>query len=367
LVNQLHEFDNQIQTIRSRQKKAASKAWRTIRTRRRLESAKDLTKIDTYLTLKKLNMIVHPELTSKKGDASSVESSFKNRIVTLFHKTPPEIACGKFWELRWAYGCPLDCNYCYLRGTMRGKMKPVPVRLDSTLNALEDAFKTITEPSIFNSGELSDSLMFPSIMEKIIDKFEEQKIHKIALLSKMGMKHSEFLFRRLRKQTICGWSINPPEVAKVWEKAAAPPKERISAAIRAKEVGYDVRIRIDPIFPIENWKNFYGKLLESVVTNIYPTRIILGTPRGLWKTIKYAKDAGIEMSWASFFREDSGWGKKLSFKQRSELYEFCFDSLNKLGYPKSNVGLCKETTEMWRNLGLPYEPLTCNCYGKNAL
>ena len=40
--------------------------------------------------------------------------------------------------------------------------------------ALDETFATLKTPSIFNTGELSDSLMNPALMEKIVDKFEEQ-------------------------------------------------------------------------------------------------------------------------------------------------------------------------------------------------
>jgi len=87
----------------------------------------------------------------------------------------------------------------------------------------------------------------------------------------------------------------------------------------------------------------------------------------LWKTIKYARDANIDMSWANYFSEDSGWGKKLSFKQRKEIYQFFYDKLNSLGYNKNKISMCKETVGMWDVIGLDYVPLTCNCYGEKAI
>jgi len=351
-----------------RQRRAAIKAWKTIRNKQQAGASVGSLKIDKYLSLQQVSRIHHPELVDGKGNSQQQEIlSYSKGIISLFHKTPPDIACGRFWEVRWAYGCPLDCNYCYLRGTMRGNMKPSPLKVQHVLNALDEAFEKISEPSIFNSGELSDSLMYPSLMEKIVDRFEEQTRHKIGLLSKMGVRNIDFLMKRLRKQTICAWSLNAIEVAKKWEKAAATPDERIEAAKLVSEVGYDTRIRLDPIFPIANWKSHYEDVLYRIFSEFTPKRIILGTPRGLWKTIKYAQKAGIDMSWAQFFKEDSSWGKKLAFSQRKEIYQFFLDKLGSLGYPSSNISMCKETTSMWDAMGLSYVPLTCNCYGRNAL
>lgn len=350
--------------LKTKHRNAAFKAWKTIRKDKLTTAAKELRLIEEFVLPKKVTQIRHPELN--KITFESFPTSFGNRIVSLFHKTPPEIACGKFWELRWAFGCPLDCNYCYLRGTMKGKMKPSIIKIHYVLSAIEEAFASLKQPTIFNSGELCDSLMNPSIMEQIADKFEQQKKHKLLLLSKFGPNNISFLVSKLRKQVICTWSLNSEEVAKKWELSAPSPKLRIEAAKMVSEIGIDTRIRIDPIFPIEGWKKHYQNLIHTLFDNLSPSHIILGTPRGLWKTIEYAKQANVDMSWTQFFSEDSGWGKKLNFDKRKEIYTFFYDLLDSIGYDLKKVTMCKESVSMWKILGIPYESLTCNCYGEKA-
>ena len=348
-------------SVSTRQQKAAYKAWKTMLHDRWSRGAESTEKIEKFMTIKQISEITHPEI---KGE---IKTRYAKGIVSLFDKTPADIACGRFWELRWAYGCPLDCNYCYLRGTMKGNMRPSPLKPEHVLNAIDEAFANIEQPSIFNTGELSDSLMYPALMEKIVDRFEQQNVHKVALLSKMGKHSIPFLLEKLRKQTICAWSINADAVAKRWEKAAAPPKERIDCAKEVSALGYDTRIRIDPIFPVYDWKKHYLNIIDYLFSKFEPNKIILGTPRGLWKTIKYADTAGIDMSWSNFFNEDSSWGKKLDLNQRKQIYLFFYDELKARGYPASKISLCKETTSVWQELGLDYNSLTCNCYGSGAL
>jgi DNA repair photolyase len=348
----------------SKYRRAAKKAWRKIRTNKRVLRGKGSTKLEEYVRPSAVSHIIHPEILSKGRQVG--QTSYGKGLVNLFHKTPAGIACGPFWELRWAFGCPLDCNYCYLRGTMEGKMKPRIVNANYVLSALDTAFSSISEPSLFNSGELADSLMNPSVMATLADRFEQQKLHKLITLSKFGPKNVRFLVEKPRKQTICAWSINAQEVANRWERAAAPPDQRIEAARAVSEVGYDTRIRIDPMFPIEDWKQHYQDLIYRIFEALTPQRIILGTPRGLFKTIKYARESHVDMSWADFFQEDSGWGKKLAFDQRLEMYSYVHDKLQAMGFDRDRVTLCKETVDMWSALGRTYEPGTCNCYGPRA-
>ncbi len=350
----------------SKYRRAAFKAWGTIRKDRRIAVAEGARRLEEFVSPRMVTVLKHPELL-ESVKPEGYPTSFGKGIVTLFHKTPPEIACGRFWELRWAFGCPLDCSYCYLRGTMRGNMKPRIIKTHYILEALDEAFAALNQPAVFNSGELCDSLMNPPVMEQIADKFEEQRKHKLLTLSKFGQENARFLVSKSRRQVICAWSLNAVEVAKRWERAAPSSLKRIEAARIVSEAGYDTRIRIDPIFPIEGWKGHYQDLLILIFDNLSPSRIILGTPRGLWKTIEYAKLAGADMSWAQFFKEDSGWGKKISFEGRKEIYQFFFDALSAMGYDMNRVTMCKETVNMWQALGIHYEPLTCSCYGRKAL
>lgn len=356
--------DSDSEEKKRKYREAAFKAWETIRQKKLQERLKRNRKLTEFIDVQTISQIRHPEMIYSKREEIPWSG---NGIVALFHKTPPDVACGKFWELRWAYGCPLNCSYCYLRGTTRGNMRPRYVKLEHVFTALNEAFEKIREPSIFNSGELSDSLMNPPLMAQICDKFEEQNKHKILLLSKFGPRNVQFLLEKKRRQVICAWSINASSVASRWETAAPHPDMRIEAARLVSEAGYDTRVRIDPIFPIKDWKIHYEDLLNRILSKLKPTRIILGTPRGLWKTIKYAEKAGVDMSWTQFFREESSWGKKLSFNQRKEIYQFFYDKLTSMGYPSSKISMCKETNTMWEAMGLSYEPFTCNCYGRNAL
>jgi len=348
---------------RQKRREAALKAWETIRRKQQEQRIKGVSKLDKFIEVEDIGQIEHPE-ASQRTESNTWKG---NGVIKLFDKTPDDILCGPFWEIRWAYGCPLNCSYCYLRGTMRGKMSPKYVRFEEIERCVGEAFSKISKPHIFNSGELSDSLMNPALMEKVADLFETQDKHKILLLSKFGTKNIGFLLEKLRKQTICAWSINTEAIASKWETMAAQPSDRIDAAALVWELGYDTRVRIDPIFPISDWKIQYSNLIEKIFSAFYPNRIILGTPRGLWKTIHYAEIAQLDMSWSKFFQEDTGWGKKLSFSVRKEIYQFLIDFIESFGYPIHKISICKESNEIWHSLGLKCKKNTCNCYGKEAL
>jgi spore photoproduct lyase len=285
-------------------------------------------------------------------------------IIVYFAKTPFDIVCPHFWELRWAFGCPFECAYCYLQGTGRGNKRPRYRPINRVIKAIDKAFKDgyfQKHPSIFNSGELSDSLMNPFNMRQIADFFETQERHKLLLLTKSG--NVNWLTQKTRRQTIASFSINATEISKRWENKAASPQQRIEAAKQLVESGYEVRIRIDPIFPVENWHKYYEDLVYSILSTLPsdPDRITLGTPRGLSKTLIFAKDRSWEKIAFTENPEHSGWGKKAPIAVRKEIYTFFFDKLQGLGFKKDRIALCKETRAMWQELGMDYMRCRCNC------
>jgi len=138
---------------RAKARDAAKKAWRTIHS----NQISELTIWTPSFEEGEYGL----SITHERPTISAVRTSKGKGIICQFDKTPANICCGKFWELRWGFGCPFDCNYCYLRGTSRGNMRPRYVRVELVLDALDQVFSDPTfnggKPALFNSSELSDS------------------------------------------------------------------------------------------------------------------------------------------------------------------------------------------------------------------
>lgn len=167
---------------------------------------------------------------------------------------------------------------------------------------------------------------------------------------------NDILKSEAQKQVIVSFSLNSFKVTKKWEIEAPSPKKRIQAAKRLSEDGYQARLRIDPIVPIENWEEEYLELVDDIFSNLVPERITLGSLRGLQSTINNCKDK----SWTRYLDERTNWGLKIPFEKRYEIYKTMIKFLKKK-YDYSNIGLCKETLEIWEKLGMDYRKNKCNC------
>ncbi len=288
-------------------------------------------------------------------------------IITLFDKTPlptkPEdVVCPHFIELKWANGCRFDCSWCYLNGTLRFRpMKKKPYMKDKS--KIQKHIRSYLEQSKFlsllNSGELADSLVFEgtdnALSKIIIPLFRHQKRHKLLILTK-STNISEILSSESQEFTIISFSINAFDVAKKWERKSPSPKQRILAAKRLYKEGYKVRIRIDPLVPVKNWESKYTELIEYLFTHLTPERITIGSLRGLQSTVNNVRDK----TWITYLDERSNWGRRISFNKRFQMYSLIIDYLRR-NSDYENIGLCKETLQLWDSLKMNYKKIKCNC------
>ena len=288
-------------------------------------------------------------------------------IIRRFDKTPlpvgsTNVVCPHFLELKWAYGCPFDCAWCYLKGTFRflpTGTKPVVKSYDKVESHIRRFLSELTTPEILNTGEIADSLMSEGssrpFSKFIIPVFETQSRHKVLFVTKSN--NIRYLLEiNPHNQVIMSFSLNADEVARRWERGAPPVDRRIEAAQQLSKAGYEVRIRIDPIVPIPDWEEHYTSLVDQIFASFTPERITLGSLRGLQSTINGSTDK----SWVEYLKENSNWGKKVDFKTRYETYAAMIKKLKDV-YRYEGIALCKETVAMWAKLGMDYREMRCNC------
>jgi len=315
----------------------------------------------------KTRALLQDYVLPNKTEKLLVQQVGDGSIIKRFDKTPLpikqiDVVCPHFLELKWAYGCPFDCAWCYLKGTFRFRpegTKPVIKDYGKIELHTRRFLSEVTTPEILNTGEIADSLMWENSSKPfskfIIPMFEEQDKHKILFVTKSD-NIKNLLEINPHNQVIASFSLNADNVAQRWERGAPSVNRRIEAGRKLSQAGYEVRIRIDPLVPVEDWKIHYTNLIDQIFRSFVPARITLGSLRGLQSTINGATDK----SWQEYLKENSNWGKKVEFNTRYEIYATIIDLL-KQRYNYKGVALCKETMAMWAKLGMDYRKIKCNC------
>jgi spore photoproduct lyase len=320
--------------------------------------------IDVKVKTKKYDTLdgKQEERVSEVGDGS---------IIKMFEKTPTpsepwHVVCPKFLELKWANGCYFDCAWCYLKGTYRFYPEWVNGKPNiKDFNTIELHLKALLSrdgrAEILNAGEICDSLLaeneetpFSRFIVNVLDKYDKFGKYKVLFLTKSPNVKNLLELKR-PDRIIMSFSMNAFEVARKWERAPSV-EARIDAAKKVYEVGYTTRIRIDPMVPIEGWKERYLSLIDRIFSKLIPERITIGSLRGLSTTILNAKDK----SWVIYLTEESNWGKKIDFNIRLKMYSTVIEYLRSK-YEFDKIALCKETIAMWNKLKIDYRKIKCNC------
>lgn len=272
----------------------------------------------------------------------------KSSFVKLFDKTPKGVVCPHFFELVLSNGCPFDCRYCYLKLTFRGNSKPTLFNNDWA--QVQRQLENIPQ-GVFSTGELADSLaVVPPLLEPAICYFQSQQSRYLLLLTKstnIGILEKSIL----TDQVIVSFSVNSLSAAARYELGPPDPLRRLEAAWKLKNLGWRVRIRIDPVI-LETGIEPY-KVICQKVAELRPEFVTVGTLRqypGLFRFAPQAPRQGLALSWDGRMR--------YPLEQRIAAYLQIADWL---GFQPS---LCKETDEVWERLGWKF--MGCNCTMDNG-
>ena len=318
-------------------------------------------------------------------------------IIGQFDMPDTRIGCPHFMKLVMATnGCPYHCAWCYLRLTYR-ELYPfmyVRVKYDVIRKKIKRYLRNVSHPVMFNMGELQDSLALEHLTgtaQNLIPFFGELPNGRLFMLTKsdnvdpiIGLHH--------QKHTVIAWSINAPEVSKEFEIGAPTFKQRLGAAERVQNDGYRVRLRLDPIVPVDGWKEIYTDAVKQIFEQVTPERITLGTLRFDPHYFR-ARNAivGQSLHGSKLLKEMDKMGPMLppmavaSGKRDKKRQKRTKISVGKYSYPEElrieifqtvinevrkhfigPVALCKENVDVWRAVGLNPEQCECVCQHDSA-
>ncbi len=225
-------------------------------------------------------------------------------VVDTFTTEDDRMICPHFHRLKLAAnGCFYQCDWCYMKLTYRAAFPFITVRTqyDRIKEQLHKRLSQTEAPVIFNTGELADSLSMEHLTRaarEFIPWLANTENGYLFMLTKSD-NVDDVLDLPHNNRTIIAWSMNNETVSKKFEIGAPPLDQRLNAAQKVQEAGYTLRIRLDPIVPIDGWREAYAETIKRIFKKISPERITLGTLRfeeGFYKMRNILFTTGPELS-----------------------------------------------------------------------
>lgn len=278
--------------------------------------------------------------------------------------------CPNYWHFS-PYGfCPYDCKYCYLAGTQGVKFSPtvkIYVNLPEMLDEINRIARRKGKTTAFYLGKLQDALALDPLTAYstiLVPFFAEHPLARLTLLTK-STHVDRLLELDHRGHTILSWSVNPPEVCKVFEENIPGVEERLEAMRRVALAGYPVRAVMMPIIPIEGWQEIYITFTERLIETIPIQRLTLGGVciyRGARKLME--RKMGVDNAISTHIDDSSqtaGDGRaRYPQALRKSAYSIIIEAVRRIR-PDLELALCLEELDLWRRTGLEKRMGHCNC------
>jgi DNA repair photolyase len=233
--------------------------------------------------------VVPSEVVGLSRQLTIVRTSRKTNLIThSWHGDKDTFCPPTWWDLAIGSGaCGLGCRACFLMLTFRIWRDPFRHLLYDNLKDYESAAeKWLLDPErrkyhILGVGiDRSDSLLYEGIASHIRnlaplfgdDRFNPNN-NKLILLTKTANTHYlEEIPPRYRSNIVVGFSLNPEQIADLWEGKWPDTRERITPSITnrlaaprfAQDLGYEIRIRIDPILIPSGWEDYYSYFISEI-------------------------------------------------------------------------------------------------------
>ena len=278
--------------------------------------------------------------------------------------------CAKFYKLTAYNNCNFWCEYCYLYLTFRAC--PVSTHFVNYNEIFDDIVKFDGQRipdalRVLNLGELGDPLAMDDITgltEQLVPFMPANARHtKLLFLTKSDCVQNLLALQHCG-QTIISFSVNTDKVWQHLEHRTPSPTDRLKAARKVQDAGYEVRLRIDPVIRYSTWEKDYRKLTEMIHDHVEPSRITIGEYRpaeGLSSHIKsrFPESSLLKMNGSLIV--EAG---KLRYPRecRIEMFRSIADGIHHYN-KKVQIALCKETPQVWKAVGLDGSGLCCNCTG----
>jgi spore photoproduct lyase len=202
----------------------------------------------------------------------------------------PNFGQPNFFYNTLMLNCVFNCDYCYLQGRYTSANIVIFVNQESFFAA---AAKVIAEKgSIYLCISYdTDLLAFEHVIPNC-GRWIDWAENKAGALIEIRTKSSNFAAISgisPPRNTILAWTLSPTEIAIKYESKTPSLKARLEAIKIAIASGWKVRICVDPILRVNNWRKLYAEMIEEIRDAIDMRKIYdfsLGVFRMNWEYLQ---------------------------------------------------------------------------------
>ena len=169
--------------------------------------------------------------------------------------------------------CVYNCEYCYLQGMFNSANIVIFVNIEDFFRETE---KLLADNSIYLCLSYeTDLLAFEDLIPYTNLWIEFARKHPNLVIEVRTKSNQYKKIQELKPipNVILAWTISPDEIIKKYEKKTPTLNRRLEDITSALKDGWNVRICLDPILHVKNWKQIYSEFIEKAFS-VIPTENI---------------------------------------------------------------------------------------------
>ncbi|MBI2518878.1 MAG: hypothetical protein HYV97_00610 [Bdellovibrio sp.] len=204
--------------------------------------------------------------------------------------------CCNLLTLDAARNCAFDCSYCSIRSFYPDNAVYFENNLAEKLNQLQ-----LDPQKIYHigTGQSSDSLIWGNsskIFDGLLD-FASKNPNVILEFKSKSNNIDYFLKRKIPRNILFTWSLNPEIIIKNEEPMTSTLASRLKAAKQISEAGNLVGFHFHPIFIYAGYDNDYKDIVDQLTTLFKPEEVAtvsMGTLTFTKKTMRLIRKRNIQ-------------------------------------------------------------------------
>ncbi len=174
-----------------------------------------------------------------------------------------------FYYNTLALNCIYDCSYCYLQGMFSSANLVFFVNWEDYFKAT-DAFleknKSLYLALSYDTDLLATESFFPAVSAWI--DFAKDRPDLILEIRTKSSHFSAIQNCSSVPNCILAWTISPKSICSEIEKKTPSLNARLTSIQSALDAGWKVRLCIDPILRVKDWKEKYAEFMDALAGKI---------------------------------------------------------------------------------------------------
>lgn len=181
----------------------------------------------------------------------------------------PDFGHPFFYYNTMLLNCVYDCSYCYLQGLYSSANLVAFVNEADFFQAAEEALQTHGSMYLCISYD-TDLLGFETLFGLNARWIEFARTHPEILIESRTKSANIGSIAALHPASnfILAWTLSPDSIRETFEPRTPSLAKRLAAVRQALDLGWPVRICIDPMLLVPDWENVYSDLFLQIAAQL---------------------------------------------------------------------------------------------------